>query len=207
MFNSLFRAIYLLTKNHNHSIRFIAVLYLPGTILHELAHLLVAGMLLVPVGELEVIPKMHENQLKLGSVQIAKTDPIRRMLIGVAPILFGIGAIFSIFYFFEIFFPNPVWWQIGLLLYAVFVMSNTMYSSKKDLEGALAFSLTLLVVGVILLGLAYLFNMQISYEWIFNLDYGFADNFLGKIILLLAIPLIINLAIIIISRALYQRSI
>lgn len=202
---ALSKVLHSVTKSYNSTVKFLAVLYLPGTILHELAHLLMAGFLFVPVGDLEVIPKIDGNSVQLGSVQIAKTDPLRRMLIGVAPILFGLGAIFAIFYFFQMFFINPAWWQIGVLLYVVFVLANTMFSSKKDVEGMLAFGLTIFIVAAILLGIAYLFDIQIPYEWIFSLDLTLVDVFLQKFILLLSVPLVVDLLIIFITKLLFKQ--
>lgn len=202
---ALSKAFYAITRSYATTVKILAVLYLPGTILHELAHLLMAGVLFVPVGELEVIPKIEGNNVQLGSVQITKTDPFRRMLIGVAPILFGLGALFAIFFFFQMFFPSPVWWQIGILLFAVFVFANTMFSSKKDVEGMLAFGLSILIVLGILVGIAYLFNITIPYEWIFSLNFSFANDFLQKFILLLSVPVVIDLVIVAIVRLLMKN--
>lgn len=197
---ALSKVFHAFTKSYQATVRFLAVLYLPGTILHELAHLLMAGVLFVPVGDLEVIPKIEGSSVQLGSVQIAKTDPFRRMLIGVAPIIFGLGAIFAIFFFFQMFFPTPNWWQIALLLYAVFVFANTMFSSKKDVEGMFSFLLTILIVGTLVLGMAYFFDIKIPYEWVFQIDLSFANDFLSKFILLLSVPLIIDIVIILLVR-------
>src|ERR1035437_2432032 len=72
------------------SINFLSFLFLPGIIVHELSHILVAAILFVPVGSMEFAPKRHGNAVKLGSVEIAKTDPIRRSIIGCAPFFMGL---------------------------------------------------------------------------------------------------------------------
>src|ERR1035437_9168331 len=81
------------------SINLLSFLFLPGVIVHELSHLLVAAILLVPVGEVEFSPKKNGDGIKLGSVQIGKTDPIRRCLIGFAPIFMGIVLVVGLAYF------------------------------------------------------------------------------------------------------------
>lgn len=126
------------------SIQFLSLLFLPGVIVHELSHLLVAGVLFVPIGEIEFLPKRVEGGVKLGSVGIGKTDPIRRAIVGLAPILVGVLSLFAIasFYFagsYELFT-----WQTLLPFYASFQIGNTMFSSAKDLEGFLEL---VLVVG------------------------------------------------------------
>ena len=123
------------------SIDVLSFLFLPGIIIHELSHFLIASLLFVPVGEIEFVPKRTEQGLKLGSVAIWKTDPIRRALIGVSPIIAGVLLLGAAGYFM---FSNSLIVMAVLLLYLVFSVSNTMFSSSKDLEGFLE---VLLVLG------------------------------------------------------------
>jgi hypothetical protein len=112
-------------------------LFFPGTILHELSHLLMAGILLVPVGTMELFPKIEGDYVKLGSVQVAQTDIFRRFFIGAAPFLFGTGLLLSLLFFAaqNNLFSNTLY--VCLLAYSVFEIGNTMFSSRKDMEGAL----------------------------------------------------------------------
>lgn len=161
--NYLARFFYNLTKSYPATVNFLAIIFLPGTILHELAHLLTAGVMLVPVGELEVIPVISEGGgVQLGSVQIGQTDPIRRMLIGFAPIFFGVAVILGIIFLsLPALETNLVWWQLTLTIYGIFVVGNTMFSSKKDLEGVLVFVITIVVVGLLLLILNHFLKIEI----------------------------------------------
>ena len=86
--------------------------------------------------------------MRTGSVSIAQSDPIRRAIIGIAPVFVGLGILGLLSYF----LPG-VWEQValdaqnGILLtsygvylfvlmgYAFFAVSNTMFSSPEDLEG------------------------------------------------------------------------
>lgn len=115
-------------------------LFVPGTLVHEMAHFLTALFLLVPVGNLQLLPKIEENGVRLGSVSIAKTDPIRRFLIGIAPLFVGVGIIVGFFYFYPI---NRLisggFWIVLFAVYLVFTVSNTMFSSKRDMEGVWGF--------------------------------------------------------------------
>lgn len=125
------------------SIEILSLLFLPGIIIHELSHLLIAGILFVPVGEIEFLPKVSEGGVKLGSVAIGKTDPIRRAIIGVAPVLVGVLLLFGVGSYFihngsmvqtiEL----PTLGKLLLVLYGIFAIANTMFSSAKDLEGFL----------------------------------------------------------------------
>ena len=72
------------------SISALSFLFLPGVIVHELSHMLVAAILIVPIGEIEFMPKRTEGGVKLGSVAIGSCDPIRRAIIGFAPVFVGL---------------------------------------------------------------------------------------------------------------------
>src|SRR3989344_4485833 len=124
------------------SINLLSFLFLPGVIIHELSHLLIAGVLLVPVGHMEFTPKKSQNGVKLGSIEIAKTDPIRRSIIGFAPVFVGLMIVVSIVYIFtsniELLKSQNIYILTGTIFaicYLLFAISNTMFSSGKDMEG------------------------------------------------------------------------
>jgi hypothetical protein len=89
---------YLLTGDGRIALTLYFVLILPGVVLHEASHVLVAWILRVPIRHLElgIRRKAGGEQVALGSVHIADTDPVRSSLIGLAPLLAGIGAILLI---------------------------------------------------------------------------------------------------------------
>jgi hypothetical protein len=132
----LYQVLYKLTKSRKATVWLTAVFFLPGTLIHEVSHLLAALLLLIPVGELEIIPEIDGNEIKLGSVAIGKTDPFRRFLVGAAPFIAGVLAIIATLYFvsFENIFDNP--YLALFVFYLIFCIGNTMFLSKKDLEGA-----------------------------------------------------------------------
>jgi hypothetical protein len=76
---------------------FYFVLVLPGVVVHELSHWLMATILGVRVRKLSLgpVPK-GRNSVSLGSVRVAKVDPLRSSLIGVAPLLGGTAVILLI---------------------------------------------------------------------------------------------------------------
>lgn len=195
--NNLAGLIYKFTHSHKAVVHILAVLFLPGTIIHELAHLLFAGVMLVPVGELSVMPEVEEKGVKLGSVQIGHTDPIRRTIIGVAPVLLGMILIFSIFVLVKI--GVSPWWQVLLALYFLFQIGNTMFSSKKDIEGSILFLIltTILTVTVALI-LYFLTPSVWENLWIYinkiNLD--FTIQFFKQASIYLVIPLALDFLII-----------
>ncbi len=161
LIRALARLFYHLTKSHRATVHLLAFLFLPGTLIHELAHVLTAGALLVPVGNFELIPEIRENGVKLGSAEIGKTDPFRRALIGVAPVLFGISIIIGVLYYLSTSLEVQFWIFL-VLFYILFEAANTMFSSKKDLEGTLE-------AGFLIIGLfaaLYLLKFDTIFVWI-----------------------------------------
>ena len=125
------------TKSKTITIYLLSILFFPGTIIHELSHYFMAGILFVPVGAIELIPKLEGDHVKMGSVQVAETDIFRRFLIGAAPFLFGVSLLLGLlFYGAAVHLFANQWFTIAML-YVAFQIGNTMFSSKKDMEGAL----------------------------------------------------------------------
>lgn len=188
---------YRVTKNRTFTISALAFLFFPGTVIHELSHALSAGLLGVPVGTMEFVPKIEGPNVKLGSVQIAQTDPIRRFFIGAAPFIFGTAILLGILFFFvkNHLFTN---YYITILVgYAVFEIGNTMFSSKKDMEGALELFITLIVIVIIL----YLLGIRLP---AFNPNEFFSQPLVQGIFqrgsLFLLAPLVLDAIVILLFR-------
>jgi hypothetical protein len=154
----IFRFLYKLTKSKKGATYIFAFLFLPGTFVHEMSHFLFALFLLVPVGQIELMPEFEENGLKMGSVPIGKSDPIRRTLIGVAPVIFGLLIMLgSVFYVYQNnLFTKPI--ADIILAYVIFEISNTMFSSKKDMEGSV---ITAIIIAIIY-AIIYLIGVRVS---------------------------------------------
>lgn len=206
LINSLARVLFRFTRSQKGVVHILAIIFLPGTILHELAHLLFAGMMLVPVGELNVVPELEEGGVKLGSAQIGHTDPFRRMIIGVAPALLGLILIFAIFLLVKL--GSSPWWQVILGLYLLFQIGNTMFSSRKDLEGSILFIILILVLFLIAFFTLYFANPALLKNiWINlnGLNLEFAVNFFKQATTYLLLPVFIDLAIIILAYPLIKK--
>jgi hypothetical protein len=88
---------YLLTEDGQIALVLYFLLILPGVALHELSHALAAWMLRVKVRRFSIgLGRRSGQKVALGSVDIAKTGPIRAALIGLAPLLFGCAVIIVI---------------------------------------------------------------------------------------------------------------
>jgi hypothetical protein len=103
-----------------------------------------------------VFPKWDENEIKLGEVLFIKKDFLRAILVGIAPVFFGIGILFSLFYF-HVYPANNIGLNI-LYAYLIFSISANMFSSKQDLK-----DLSLIIPVILLLIIIfYVFNIKIN---------------------------------------------
>ncbi len=135
----------------------IALIFLPGTILHELSHFLMAILLLLKVREIHIFPQWEQNYIKLGRVIYEKKDVFRSILVGIAPIIVGLLFFWwlSLLHVFQI---EDLVLKI-LVIYIIFVISSTMFSSKQDLVDLVYIIPIFLILGVI----QYFFPINFSF--------------------------------------------
>ncbi len=200
----LVQIFYFFTRSHRVAIWLLSMIVLPGTLVHEMAHLLVAGVMLVPVGDISLMPEIKEQGVKLGHVEIQKTDFFRRALIGFAPVFIGMGILVGIIFFANSqFFSQghyPIW-LILTLFYLVVVIGNTMFSSRKDLEGTLGF----VVLFVVMTATLYLLRFDNFFLFLKN---NLTDNhisFYQNFAYFLAVPVIGDILVYILAKLLVKK--
>lgn len=114
-----------------------SIFFLPGTIIHELSHWIVAEILQVRTGAITIFPDLEEenvgNSQRLGSVATARTDPFRGFLIGLAPFISGLGILIVLGTLLRSGWDaNYLWWQLALIIYGIMVIGNSMMISESD---------------------------------------------------------------------------
>lgn len=111
-----------------------SLIFLPGTILHELSHWVVAEILQVKTGEITIFPDLVEGgeNKRLGSVATARSDPFRGFLIGIAPFLSGLASLIIMGRLLEFGWGSFPLWQLILLIYGIIVVGNSMMISSSD---------------------------------------------------------------------------
>jgi hypothetical protein len=148
------------------------VVVLPGVVVHELSHWLMAKILRVRVGKLSIGPKRkgRSRRVTLGSVQVGAVDPLRASLIGLAPLLGGTAIILAvgilvldvgnlaqtmvdsglagIMAALEQAVHVPDFW---LWLYVIFAISNAMLPSESDMAAVRPVLIFLGIAAAILL--------------------------------------------------------
>jgi len=87
----------LLSRSEEAALLVYFLLLLPGVLLHEVSHWLMAKLLWVHTGKLTIgLNQKRGGRLELGSVRVSQADPVRNSLIGLAPLVGGSLAIFLI---------------------------------------------------------------------------------------------------------------
>lgn len=193
--SEIYSFVYQITKKENFSTNILAFLFFPGVVIHEMAHYITAKLLLVPTGKISLLPKRDGNYVRLGSVSIAKSDMFKEFLIGIAPLLVGVTLILSLVYLVIIDTGFTVV-KIILSIYAIFLISNTMYASRKDFQAAIPFIASAITVGIVLFVIGFRLP-AISIEWLPSIEMTevfFAAN------IYLAVPILIDLAVILLLR-------
>lgn len=150
---SVYTFFLLICKVRSIAVSLVTLLLFPGTVIHELSHLFVAEILGVRTGKLTLAPEeIRDMNIKAGSVTIAATDPIRRALIGIAPVITGIASLAALSYWLS---SRSSFYELIAMNYLLFAISNSMFSSKQDLKGfwPVAIILTLIVAAGFFAGL------------------------------------------------------
>jgi hypothetical protein len=162
----------LLTRRPEIVMTLFALVFLPGVLIHEASHFIMARLLSVRTGRFSLIPRPLENgRLQLGYVETAPADILRDALIGMAPLLTGglfvaltglrglgldtiwssiIGSIGNtLSQSIRAITERPDFW---LWFYLTFVVSSTMLPSASDRRAWLPLILVFsMLLGVVLL--------------------------------------------------------
>lgn len=189
---------YRITRSETWTIYITAFFFFPGTLIHELAHAITALVLFVRVGKMEFVPKIMGSVVKMGSVEIGKSDPIRRAFIGMAPFFWGTTIILLILTAFQNYGGLNNTTLTILTGYILFEISNTMFSSRKDMEGTLELFLAVFSVSII----AYLIGIRfphLSQEALLTPE---VISIFKTGSFFLAVPLIIDICLLLILRML-----
>ncbi len=169
------QAIFLLvTHRPEISVALFSLLLLPGVLLHESSHFLMAHLLGVRTGRFSLIPQKKDGgRLQLGYVETASTDFIRDALIGAAPLIAGgifvayagvsrlelntlwesftLGQVSGIRLTLKSIGSSPDFW---LWFYLIFAVSSTMMPSTSDRRAWLPLLLVIMILSgsILLLG-------------------------------------------------------
>jgi hypothetical protein len=161
----------ILSRNPQLTMGIFQFIFLPGVVLHEGSHYVMAKILRVPTGHFSILPQPLTNgRLRLGYVETAKVDILRDSLIGAAPLIVGtlFVAYVSVYQLeMRVLWDvlregqlNLLWMGIRALpnapdfylwFYLTFVVSSTMMPSDSDRHAWLELVISIGVVFAIIL--------------------------------------------------------
>ncbi len=151
------------------------VLVLPGVVLHELSHTLMAWLLGVRVLRVRLFQFRRLHDPRQGEVVVAQADPLRMSMIGAAPLVGGgvilallqplmlalLGDQFSLAALGDV-LQTP---RALAVLYLVVAVTNTMFPSAADRQAWRVVLVGTLLVGALVIGL----RLAVPPAWINSL--------------------------------------
>ena len=142
-----------------------SLIFLPGTLIHEVSHFLVAALTGARTGKIEIFPEYLEDEparrdgshVALGSVQTQKLNPLQGFLVGLAPFISGLALLVWLASLLQVSFTDRNVWLLILEGYLFFTIANSFLPSWPDIKQTLPFVIISLVVAL----LAWYFGFQI----------------------------------------------
>ncbi len=137
-----------------------SIIFLPGTIFHEIAHFLVAAATGARTGKIEILPEDLEEEwgveekgggVTLGYVQTQRLNPIRGFLVGIAPFIFGLAFLIWLASLLRTSLDAGNYSLFALELYLFFTIANSFFPSWADIKQTLPLVVILLIAGVVAL--------------------------------------------------------
>ena len=161
--------VYLITGSDELAMVILFLIYLPGILIHEASHWLIARILGLKTSKFRVWPKFTRNSIGLGSVTVASGGALWDSLVGLAPLLVGSALIVLIGE--QVFDTETVAfaWRTGKLLdgltfvvdglarkpdalwwgYLLFAIANAMLPSASDREPLKSLAIYVLLIGAL----------------------------------------------------------
>jgi hypothetical protein len=100
------------------------IVLFPGVVLHEFSHWLAAKMVGVRTAGISLMPRIQRGgTVRLGSIKVGKSDPLRESWIGVAPFIGGTVAILLL--------AN---WQFGVELQPALSLEFILHTMAASLQ-------------------------------------------------------------------------
>jgi hypothetical protein len=207
LFKSIYVLLHTVFRSQKISIFILSLFFLPGVFVHEISHFLVAELLRVKTHGIEFVPELSGTDLKMGSVKVEQSDIIRSLLIGIAPLVVGSSLLVTaLFILGKTYSYSQAFTSVGtflislLVVIVIFMVTNTMFSSGKDVEGLIE----VLIIAAILFGALYFIGLS-PHEAIIGLAMqAKVIGVIEKIDWLMGIPVAINLLVVTLSMPLLR---
>lgn len=161
--------IYRITQSADLAMVVLFLLYLPGILIHEASHWLMAKVLGLKTGKFRVWPRKRGRHIGMGSVSVSRGGAVADSLVGLAPLMVGsffvamVGEQVFQSYLLPTLWQGGDWWkgiqallrvvtrqQDGFLWsYLLFAVANAMLPSSSDREPLRSLLLYIVLFGVL----------------------------------------------------------
>lgn len=157
--------ILLLTGRANIATMVYDLLVLPGVVLHELSHVLVALLLGLRVLQINLFQFRSHNDPRQGEVIVTKADPLRMSVVGAAPLISGVAVLVLLLRWLDpptvsldLAMFSQLWRQLhdpatAIATYFLFAIANTMFPSEADRRAWWVVGAIVLALGLVFLAL------------------------------------------------------
>lgn len=134
-------------------------IFLPGTLIHEISHFLVAALFGARTGDISIFPefldtetanKKTSDHFTLGYVQVQSLNPIAGFFVGFAPFISGLILLVWLSFLIQSDFSQSNTVLLILEIYLFFTITNSFIPSRTDLKQT--FPLILILSILFLLG-------------------------------------------------------
>ncbi len=134
-----------------------SVVFLPGTVIHELSHFFFAILTGARTGKIEIFPEYLEEDwedensgknVTLGYVQTQRLNPLQGFLVGTAPFLVGIVLMSWLAQLIRTNYDLAQYLPVFLLGYLFFTITNSFFPSWSDIKQTIPL---VIISGVILI--------------------------------------------------------
>ncbi len=189
------RLIHRFGGSRNSLIIFWSIIFLPGTVIHELSHFFFAILTGARTGKIEIFPRILEEDFEneeeggvtLGFVQTQKLNPLQGVFVGLAPFIVGLGLLVWISTSIQSSYLSSSYYLLFFQGYLFFTISNSFFPSGSDLKHVIPVTVFITVLALMLWYLGIQFLITPSPEFFISLN---------TISFTLAISFILNLFII-----------
>jgi hypothetical protein len=184
------------------------LLVLPGVVLHELSHVLVALLLGLRVLQVNLFQFRSRHDPRQGEVVVTKADPLRMSVVGAAPLLGGIAVLLLLVRWID---PPTVGLDLAAVdqlrrqlrdpltalgTYLIFAIANTMFPSEADRRAWWVVGAVLFVLAAVLLALGV--RPELPPLWIERLAFQ-ADQLTAALLPVLVVDVVILVVVLILE--------
>lgn len=148
-----------------------SIIFLPGTVIHEMSHFIFAMLTGARTGKIEIFPRFLEEEwesegkssgVTMGYVQTQKLNLIQGFLVGTAPFVVGIILLIWLSISIRSSYESSNIYTLILQGYLFFTVSNSFFPSWADIKQVIPLTVVVLVF--------------IIFGWLVGFNFAYTPN-------------------------------